>query len=99
MEWAMNHYGGNDDNIVDENGNVVPNTAKLNRKWYEWEIQEKEPPVKEEEDPEWELPIENPNVSWEKGYDELLKQDPNFDELYNDKDWNYEHDWQRRNNN
>lgn len=42
MEWAMNHYGGNDDNIVDEDGNVVPNSQKLNRWEYWGELQDKE---------------------------------------------------------
>ena len=29
-EWANNHYWGDDDNIVDSEGDVVPNLDKLN---------------------------------------------------------------------
>ena len=28
-EWAVNHYGGNDRDIVDENGDIIPNPSQM----------------------------------------------------------------------
>lgn len=36
-EWAENHYCGNDDNIVNESWNVVPNEKKLNEEYNNFE--------------------------------------------------------------